>query len=34
MEQKEMDQVMQQASVLLDAQPSIQKFNSKITVVK
>lgn len=34
MEQKEMDQVMQKASVLIEALPYIQKFNRKIIVVK
>ena len=30
MEQKEMDQVMQKASVLIEALPYIQKFNRKL----
>ena len=34
MEQREMDQVMQKASVLIEALPYIQKFNRKIIVVK
>ena len=34
MEHKEMDQVMQKASVLIEALPYIQKFNRKIIVVK
>ena len=34
MEQKEMDQVMQKASVLIEALPYIQKVNRKIIVVK
>ncbi len=34
MEQREMDQVMQKASVLVEALPYIQKFNRKIIVVK
>ena len=34
MEQKEMDQVMQKASVLIEALPYIQRFNRKIIVVK
>ena len=34
MEQKEMGQVMQKASVLIEALPYIQKFNRKIIVVK
>ena len=34
MEQKEMEQVMQKASVLIEALPYIQKFNRKIIVVK
>ena len=34
MEQKEMDQVMQKASVLIEALPYIQKFNRKFIVVK
>ena len=34
MEQREMDQVMQKASVLIEALPYIQKFNRKIMVVK
>ena len=34
MEQKEMDQVMQKASVLIEALPYIQKFDRKIIVVK
>ena len=34
MEQEEMDQVMQKASVLIEALPYIQKFNRKIIVVK
>ena len=34
MEQKDMDQVMQKASVLIEALPYIQKFNRKIIVVK
>lgn len=34
MNQKEMDQVMQKASVLVEALPYIQKFNRKIVVVK
>ena len=34
MEQKEMDQVMQKASVLIEVLPYIQKFNRKIIVVK
>lgn len=34
MEQREMDQVMQKASVLVEALPYIQKFNRKIVVVK
>ena len=34
MEQKEMDQVMQKASVLIEALPNNQKFNRKIIVVK
>ena len=34
MEQKEMDQVMQKALVLIEALPYIQKFNRKIIVVK
>ncbi|HJA93032.1 MAG TPA: acetylglutamate kinase [Candidatus Eisenbergiella merdipullorum] len=34
MEQKEMDQVMQKAAVLIEALPYIQKFNRKIIVVK
>lgn len=34
MEQREMDQVMQKAAVLIEALPYIQKFNRKIIVVK
>ena len=34
MEQKEMDQVMQKASVLIEALPYIQKFTGKTIVVK
>ena len=34
MEQREMDQVMQKAAVLIEALPYIQKFNRKISVVK
>ena len=34
MEQKDMDQLMQKASVLIEALPYIQKFNRKIIVVK